>query len=62
VVRDVRGKLPDVVESGWSGRRLADNSRLLIASAFMVLGVGLVIATKSRSLWLITCPAGTLSC
>ena len=36
---------PDLVESGWPGQRLADNSRLLIASAFMALGVGLVIAT-----------------
>ena len=45
MVRDARNRLPDVVESGWSGRRLADNSRFLIASAFMALGVGLVIAT-----------------
>jgi hypothetical protein len=45
MVRDARNRLPDVVESGWSGRRLADNSRILIASAFMALGVGLVIAT-----------------
>jgi hypothetical protein len=44
MVRDARNGLPDVVESGWSGRRLADNSRFRIASAFMALGVGLVIA------------------
>jgi hypothetical protein len=45
MVRDTRNRLPDVVESGWSGRRLADSSRFLIASAFVALGVGLVIAT-----------------
>jgi hypothetical protein len=45
MVRDARDRLPDVVEWGWSGRRLADSSRILIASAFMTLGVGLVIAT-----------------
>jgi len=45
MVRDEGNRLPDVVESGWSGRRLADNSRLLIASALMALGVGLAIAT-----------------
>jgi hypothetical protein len=44
MVRDARNRLPDVVESGWSGRRLADNSRFLIGSAFMALGAGLVIA------------------
>jgi hypothetical protein len=45
MVRDTGNTLPDLVESGWSGRRLADNKRFLIASAFMALGVGLVIAT-----------------
>jgi hypothetical protein len=45
MVRDAGNGLPDLVESGWSGRRLAGNSRFLIASAFMALGVGLVIAT-----------------
>jgi hypothetical protein len=45
MMRDARNKLPDVVEWGWSGRRLADKSRFLIASAFMALGIGLVIAT-----------------
>jgi len=45
MVRDTGNGLPDLVESGWSVRRLADNSRCLIALAFMVLGVGLVIAT-----------------
>jgi hypothetical protein len=45
MVRDARNGPPDVVEWGWSERRLADNSRFLIALAFMVLGVGLVIAT-----------------
>src|SRR6516165_6365618 len=44
-MRDAGNRLPDLVESGWSGRRLADNSRFLITSAFMALGVGLVIAT-----------------
>jgi hypothetical protein len=44
VVRDEENRMPDLVESGWSGRRLAGNSRLLVASAFMALGVGLVIA------------------
>ena len=45
VVRDAGNRQPGLVESGWSGRRLADNSRFLIASALMALGVGLVIAT-----------------
>jgi hypothetical protein len=45
MMRDARNGLPDVVEWGWSGRRLADKSRFLIASAFMALGIGLVIAT-----------------
>ncbi len=45
MVRDAGNRLPDLVESGWSGRRLAGNSRRLIASAFMALGAGLVIAT-----------------
>jgi hypothetical protein len=45
MVRDAGNGLPDLVESGWSGRRLADKSRFLIASAFMALGAGLVIAT-----------------
>jgi hypothetical protein len=45
MVRDTGNRRPDVVESGWSRRRLADNSRSLIASAFMALGAGLVIAT-----------------
>jgi hypothetical protein len=45
MVPDARNGLPDVVESGWSGRRLADNSRFLIASAFTALIAGLVIAT-----------------
>jgi hypothetical protein len=45
MVRDAGNRLPDVVESGRSGRWLADNPRFLIASAFMALGVGLVIAT-----------------
>jgi hypothetical protein len=45
MVRDAGNRLPDVVESGRSGRRLADNPRFLIASAFMALGAGLVIAT-----------------
>lgn len=44
-MRDTGNRQPDLVESGWSGRRLADNSRFLIAWAFMALGVGLVIAT-----------------
>jgi hypothetical protein len=44
MARDTGNGQPDVVESGWSGRRLADNSRFLIAPAFMALGVGLVIA------------------
>jgi len=44
-MRDTGNRSPDLLESGWSGRRLADNSRFLIALAFMVLGVGLVIAT-----------------
>jgi hypothetical protein len=44
MVRDTGNRLPDLVESGWSARRLADNSRCLIASAFIALGVGLVIA------------------
>ena len=43
-MRDTGNRQPDLVESGWSGRRLADNSRFLIALAFMALGVGLVIA------------------
>jgi hypothetical protein len=45
MARDASNRQPDLVESGWSGRRLADSSRFLIASAFMALGVGLVIAT-----------------
>jgi hypothetical protein len=44
MTRGEGNRLPDLVESGWSGRRLAGNSRFLIASAFMALGVGLVIA------------------
>jgi hypothetical protein len=44
MARDTPNRLPDVVESGWSGRRLADNSRFRIASV-MALGAGLVIAT-----------------
>ena len=45
IMRDTGNGQPDLVESGWPGQRLTDNSRLLIASAFMALGVGLVIAT-----------------
>lgn len=45
MVRDAGNRQPDLIESGRSGRRLADNSRFLIASAFMALGIGLVIAT-----------------
>jgi hypothetical protein len=45
MVHDEGNRLPDLVESGWSGWRLADNKRFLIASALMALGVGLVIAT-----------------
>jgi hypothetical protein len=45
MVRDTGNRRPDLVESGWSGRRLADNSRFLIAPAFVALGIGLVIAT-----------------
>jgi hypothetical protein len=45
MVRDTGNERPDVVESGWSAQRLADNSRFLIASAFVALGIGLVIAT-----------------
>lgn len=45
MVRDEGNGLPDLVESGWSGRRLAGKSRLLIASASVALGAGLVIAT-----------------
>jgi hypothetical protein len=45
MVHDEGNRQPDLVESGWPGRRLANNSRLLIASAFMALGIGLVIAT-----------------
>ena len=45
MVRDAGNRLPDLVESGWSGRRLAYNKRFLIASALMALGMGLVIAT-----------------
>ena len=45
MVRDTRNGRPDVVESGWSGRRLADNSRFLITSAFVALGIGLVATT-----------------
>jgi hypothetical protein len=45
MVHDEGNRLPDLVESGWSGRRLADNKRFFIASALMALGVGLVIAT-----------------
>jgi hypothetical protein len=44
-MRDTGNRQPDIVESGWSGQWLADNSRFLIASAFMALGVGLAIAT-----------------
>jgi hypothetical protein len=44
MVRDTGNRLPDLVESGWSVRRLADNSRCLIAWAFMALGAGLMIA------------------
>jgi hypothetical protein len=43
-MRDTGNTQPDLVESGWSGQRLADNARFLIASAFIALGVGLVIA------------------
>jgi hypothetical protein len=49
MVRDARNRLPDVVESGWSERRLADNSRFVIVSAFMALGVGLAIATLAAA-------------
>jgi hypothetical protein len=45
MVHDEGNRQPDLVESGWPGRRLANNSRFLIASAFMALGIGLVIAT-----------------
>ena len=44
IMRDTGNRQLDLVESGWSGRRLADNSRFLIALAFMALGVGLLIA------------------
>jgi hypothetical protein len=44
-MRDTGNRQPDLVEWGWSGRRLADKSRFLIASAFIALGVGLLIAT-----------------
>jgi hypothetical protein len=45
MVHDTGKARPDVVESGWSGRRLADNSRFLITSAFVALGIGLVVTT-----------------
>ena len=45
MVRDTGNERPDVVESGWSGRRLAGNSRFLITSAFVALGIGLVVTT-----------------
>jgi hypothetical protein len=45
MARDTGNERPDVVESGWSGRRFADNSRFLITSAFVALSIGLVIAT-----------------
>jgi hypothetical protein len=45
MVRDAGNGLPDLVESGWSGQRLADKSRFFIASAFMALSIGLIIAT-----------------
>jgi hypothetical protein len=45
MVRDIGNERPDLVESGCSGRRLADNSRFLVTSAFIALGIGLVIAT-----------------
>jgi hypothetical protein len=45
MVRDAGNRLPDLVESGWSGRRLAGKSRFLFASVLIALGVGLVIAT-----------------
>lgn len=44
-MHDTGNRQPDLVESGWSGQWLANKSRFLIASAFMALGVGLVIAT-----------------
>jgi hypothetical protein len=44
MVRETSNRLPDVVESGWSGRWLADNSRRLIASALIALTVGLAFA------------------
>ena len=43
-MRDTGNRQLDLVESGWSGRRLADNSRFLIVLAFIALGVGLAIA------------------
>jgi hypothetical protein len=43
-MRDTGNRQPDVVESGWSGRRLADNSRFLIELALIAMGAGLVIA------------------
>ena len=44
-MHDTGNRQPDLVESGWSGQWLADKSRFLIASTFMALGIGLVIAT-----------------
>jgi hypothetical protein len=44
-MRGTGNRQPDLVEWGWSGRRLAEKSRFLIASAFIALGVGLLIAT-----------------
>ena len=35
-MRDTGNRQPDLVESGWSGRRWADNPRFLIALAFIV--------------------------
>jgi hypothetical protein len=43
-MRDTGNRQPDLLESGWSGRRWADNPRFLIALAFVAMGVGLVIA------------------
>ena len=43
-MHDTGNRQPDLLESGWSGQWLANKSRFLIASAFMALGVGLVIA------------------
>ena len=45
MARDEGNKLPDVVESGGSGRWLAGRSRLLIASTLIALAAGLVFAT-----------------